>query len=302
MLPFLLILVVSMTLGLQYSNVSVSGTESDESTDTSEARGQESSETLSQEESVTSNTSGTEMNRTGNASKQFLSGLGDVKVPPTGGEVLNPGDIGPVGINVVTVVTFNSITVHNKHEGAVSGDGEYDLVAYVQGKKVDLTHASGPGAGLNDVSKGETVTFNRGNVAIQEIPNNIPLSIFTVGSEVDDCGRTPFPDNIQQSLPIFNDPGLDWSSKISDFQRSVNSGSKFGQLLSSLGGKHSDCTDFRLRYLVINYNLNDVLGTIKEFYDPPGYGVGPHEVKSSTGDFTLRYTINKSDACNASIC
>ena len=87
MLPFLLILVASMASGLQYSNVSVSGTEADESSDTSEARSQGSSETQSEEGSATSNTSGTEMNQSENASKRFLSGLGDAKVPLKGGKV-----------------------------------------------------------------------------------------------------------------------------------------------------------------------------------------------------------------------
>lgn len=51
---------------------------------------------------------------------------------------LSPDNITP-GINVQIVVTFNSITVHNNHEGAISGDGEYDLYAYVQGRIVRLT-------------------------------------------------------------------------------------------------------------------------------------------------------------------
>ena len=41
----------------------------------------------------------------------------------------------------VTVV-FDSITVNNEHEGALSGDAEYDLTAYVQGVKVGLTDKS----------------------------------------------------------------------------------------------------------------------------------------------------------------
>jgi hypothetical protein len=235
-------------------------------------------------------------------SKSLKSDLGDAKLPPVGDKVLPPDNITPSGINVQTVVTFNSITVHNKHEGLASGDGEYDLVAYVQGKKVDLTSASGPGSGLMDVSQGETVSFKQGNVAITEIPNNVPLSIFTVGSEVDDCGRSPFPDSIQQTLPIFFDPQLDWLSEISNLQGSMNSYSQFGEISPLLGGKDSGCSDFHLKNIVVSQNYNDILGTINELYDPPGYGVGPHEVKSSNGDFTLRYTISTGEGCNASIC
>ena len=279
MLPFLLILVVSMASGFQYSNPAF-GTETDESSDTSEARSQESSETQSEGGSATSNASHAETNQSENASKRFLSGLGDAKVPLKGDKVLGAAPAGP---NIQTVVTFNSITVHNKHEGAFSGDGEFALAAYVQGRQVDLTHASGPGAGLMDVSNGETLTFKPGTWAITEIPNNIPISIFTVGHELDACDSSfKFPQNIQESLPIFFDPQLDWSSAISKYQHYLN-------------------YDYWVCHSQIG-NDDEILGTIKEFYDPPGYGAGPHEVKSSNGDFTLRYTISTGEACNASIC
>ena len=39
-------------------------------------------------------------------------------------------------------VKFDSITVNDDHEGALSGDAEYDLSAYVQGLKVGLTDKS----------------------------------------------------------------------------------------------------------------------------------------------------------------
>lgn len=333
-LPFGLVLVASMALGLQYSNVlaSVSNIETD---GLSESGSQESSDALSEGGSDTSDTSDTinkqllesqtretfnttnvtsgdqpsgKFEQTSNASsriidkkptkqlqeksdlgsgpqnvsKPLLTGLGGAKVPPTGGKVLD-SNITPSGTNVQTVVTFDSITVHNKHEGAFSGDGEYALAAYVQGKQVDLTAASGPGAGLMDVSNGETLTFKQGNVAITEIPNNIPLSIFTVGHELDACPSSfKFPQNIQEKLPIFFDPGLDWSSAIFKFQHYLN---------YDLWVCHSQTG-----------NDDEILGTIKEFYDPPSYGVGPHEVKSNNGDFTLRYTISTGEGCSASIC
>ena len=271
MLPFLLILVVSMTLGLQYSNPAF-GTEADESTDTSEARSQESSETQFEEGSTASNVSGTETNQSESATKPFLSGLGGAKVPPTGGEVLNPGNIAPVGINVVTVVTFNSITVHKNYEGGSWGDGEYNLFAWVQGKQVDLTRKSGPGAGLWDVSNGETLTFKPGTQIITEIPKTFPLSIFTIGHEVDLCGRQSFVDSAYEYM--FSHPQYVpyWSVTISGKQAGAD--------------RNADCLT------PIPYGDNDPLGKIRELYDPPDYGAGPHEVKSSNGDFTLRYTIS----------
>jgi hypothetical protein len=209
---------------------------------------------------------------------------------PQGG----PINAAPPVSNVVVTVIFDSITVHDRHDTGPFNDGEYDLAAYVQGRKVDLTDASQIGlsglcAGwgcpsgppLYDVGDGDTLKFAPDTQIIAELPNTVPLSIFTVGTEVDGCGRGNFPDNIQQTLPIFFDPQLDWLTPIAQFQDKTNS-------YAHCGGTFTDA--------------NDILGIIREFYDPPGYGVGPHEVKSSTGDFTLRYTISKGDACNASTC
>jgi hypothetical protein len=72
-------------------------------------------------------------------------------------------------------VTFDSMT--HDHEGALSGDGEYDIAAYVQGIKVGLTDASGPGDGLWDISSGETVSFDRGTEVTVDISDYVPLSI-----------------------------------------------------------------------------------------------------------------------------
>jgi hypothetical protein len=200
---------------------------------------------------------------------------------------ISPDNITPSGINVQIVVTFNSITVHNKHEGAISGDGEYDLFAYVQGRIVRLTDAS-VGGDLYDLENGQTVNFKPGTQIITEIPNTFPLSIFTVGSEVDGCGSLThiLRDNIQQILPIFFDPQLDWLTPIAEFQDSYNS--------------RTQCGMGKLGHTLIDEN--DILGTIREFYDPPDHGAGIHAVKSSTGDFTLRYTISTGEVCNASIC
>ena len=67
-------------------------------------------------------------------------------------------------------VKFDSITVNDDHEGALSGDAEYDLSAYVQGLKIGLTDKSlsticvgcAPSHSLYDVSEGDTVGFEPG--------------------------------------------------------------------------------------------------------------------------------------------
>ena len=184
-------------------------------------------------------------------------------------------------VNALSItVSFNSITVHNRHEGGSWGDGEYNLFAYVQGKQVDLTRASGPGDGLWDAGNGETLTFNQAYVT-KELPDNVPLSIFTIGQEVDRCGRSSFHGNREV---FFSDPQRvpNWYEMISSWQ--------------DLYQMAVDCVTF------IPGGWNDALGKINEFYQPPGYGAGRHEVKSSSGDFTLRYTISGPDTCDQNIC
>ena len=53
---------------------------------------------------------------------------------------------------------------------------------------------------LGDVSEGETVTFELGTEVTVEIPDTMPLSIFTVGEEIDRCGRGNHPDNQYESI------------------------------------------------------------------------------------------------------
>jgi hypothetical protein len=164
-------------------------------------------------------------------------------------------------------VVFDSMTVHNSHEGTFSGDGEYDIVAYVQGKKVGLTDASGPGDGLWDVSSGETVTFKPGTEATVSISSNLPLSIMTVGSEVDGCDRTAFPEDIQDGILRV----LTLGGALKSIQDEINSG---------------------INWIGCKLNGNDVLGVISKIYQPTDYGAGSHAEKSDKGDFSLRYTVS----------
>jgi hypothetical protein len=176
-------------------------------------------------------------------------------------------------------VTFDSMTVHNDHEGALSGDGEYDIAAYVQGIKVGLTDASGPGDGLWDVSNGETVTFDLGTEVTVDIPANVPLSVLTVGSEVDGCDRTAFPESIQDKIseliaktPIGVVIGIvDMAPSLEDIQSRINSA---------------------INWVGCKLNSNDILGVLNEVYEPTSYGAGSHAEKSDKDDFTLRYSVS----------
>jgi hypothetical protein len=175
--------------------------------------------------------------------------------------------------NYKITVNFDSVTVHDDHEGVFSGDGEYDLAVYVQGKKISLTDAGGSGGGLWDVSSGETVTFPPGTAVTVDVPGNLPLSIFTVGSEVDGCDRTAFPDDIKSIIvSIFTSTNpADWAQGVMNIHNYLEG---------------------RINWVECKLNPNDSIGAINNLYDPTAYGAGSHEEKSDSGDFTLRYSID----------
>ena len=190
-------------------------------------------------------------------------------VPDAGASALAPSGLPPYKVKV----TFNSVTVHNNHEGFASGDGEYDLNVYVHGmlaKLTDMSRSTGA-QGLWDVSNGETVNFPAGSSITVSIDRTVPLSFFTVGSEVDGCGRTAFSSNVQSKLTFLLSKGINYLIPLGDVQNYID---KF------------------INYIGCLFNPNDDLGDIVKVYNPTGYGAGFHADKSDTGDFTLRYTIS----------
>lgn len=171
-------------------------------------------------------------------------------------------------------VAFTSITVHNDREGIGSGDGEYDLNAYVHGKLVKLTDLSRSlgSDGLWDVSSGETVNFPAGSEITVDIDKSQPLSIFTVGSEVDGCGRTAFPASVQNEvvkalIPIVDVPFV---GRLEGIRNILHDG---------------------INYVGCTFNQNDAIGYVVKAYAPTGYDAGSHTDVSNLRDFTLRYTI-----------
>jgi hypothetical protein len=184
-------------------------------------------------------------------------------------------------------VRFDSITVNENHATTFLNDAQYDLSAFVQGNRIPLTDRSFRGTcsgvgdplpcGLGDVSEGETVTFTPGTEVTVYLPTTLELSIFTVGQEVDLCGAldfdNPLAENLRQGLvETFKDDSLNWLEAINTY---------LNRMVPS-----DDLS------LICAIDSNDRLGDIIKFYPPIGYGAGAHtNVVSSTGDFTLRYTI-----------
>jgi hypothetical protein len=132
------------------------------------------------------------------------------------------------------------------------------------------------------------VWFKPGTEVTVEIPqseespkDSQPLSIFTVGVEIDSCGWNTWPSELQNVEKILADKGTtrpyyaNAKEKIADIQGHMSQAATVGDEI---------CGDI---------NKNDILGSINIFELPPGYGkIGPsdseqHYVPSSTNDFHL---------------
>lgn len=265
--------------------------EDEEQTDKDEIENETKNETITQEDNQT-------------APKRL--------VPKFGAGQIAPNLTGPTVTAAPTFykikLIFNYIDVCEDHDPYLpSGDGEWDLIAYVQGKKIDLTAASGtkehPDT-LWDTSSGERcntrVFFKPGTEVTVNIPfdpegirDAQPLSIFTVGSEVDGCLKSNLPAQLDEVIKILSDKGItrpyyaDAKTKIAKIQSDINAGLND----ACLGNVH---------------NKNDILGVISGFYLPPGYEygryvgssipkpdiAGPIYHASSTNDFHLWYSIS----------
>jgi hypothetical protein len=151
-------------------------------------------------------------NKTG--AKSLAGGVGTAT--NSGTNAKQETDSGPFYTKVV--VNFLSIDVNDNNEGAISGDGEFDLDAVVSpGTSIEEYHKASPisltdlsvGRGLWDVGNGERVYFEpeaKVPVLYDTITSYFPISIHitsgnpkinfyvvTYGYEVDGCGRMDYP-------------------------------------------------------------------------------------------------------------
>ena len=213
---------------------------------------------------------------------------------PNEGTTQQPADIPRYKVNV----KFDQITVHNDHEGALSGDGEYLLSAYVHGNRVDLTKLSQwKDSGLGDVSSGETVKFSPGNVFSVDLDSLTPLTIFTVGSEDDGCKKGILPATVRNLIEskVANETRGNASKAAGAAIGGYYGGPQGAEIGKEMGPKireYSAWLGNKLESTVAcKINADDKIGEIVETYDSPNFGVGPHTVKSNAGDFTLTYSI-----------
>lgn len=174
------------------------------------------------------------------------------------------------------VITLYDIQIRNTHEGAFSGDGEYDLNIYAHGKLFSLTDLSrkAGGYGLRDVSKDETVKFPPGSEIVVEVPKDIRFSIFTVGSEDDGCGKTNYTPDIQNKILSVFKP----ITKYNDVSGTISDSVALRIIQTELD-RPKECT--------VNSN-DDIDDIVKVFNrDDPGGFHGNFALSSS--DFQLRF-------------
>ena len=223
---------------------------------------------------------------------------GEMPIPnegtnPRANEEIPTGDIDQYKVGV----TFNSIRVHSDHD---YGDAEYELVAYVYGQKVDLTKLSTwRGTGLTDISGGYTTQFPPGNLYTVNIDSFTPLTILTGGWEDDGCksGTGLLPNSIRDKIGKIVS-----KETIGEIGRGAGAGigaSQGGPQGAGIGAEVGDAAAKAGVNILLGaenalscaVNADEKLGNIGEAYEAPSFGVGTHSVKSSTGDYTLTYTI-----------
>jgi hypothetical protein len=167
----------------------------------------------------------------------------------------------------------------------LGGGGEWRLSAYVQGHRIDLTRASGANdQGLDSVDDGKTIEFGPAGEMKVDMDGIYPLSIFTVGGELDGClgsgsyaNRSPLPDKIPIEQTF--DAGA-YQSPLSNYATAAVK-------------KDISQIAYKLFISSVAQNLcTEHLGEINDIYNHPYYGFGKHTSLSTSGDFYLAYTIS----------
>ena len=312
-------MLMAIGLSLEYSYATTdeedekSGNGDSDSRGTQEESQRESDEETSEETEETTNDTVTNQNMTKPKIK-----TSDTLKQRLNQSVLSDGistaDILPPAYQVK--VTFYWLKAHNDHDGLARGSGEWDMAAFVQGIKVPLTdkswtgicggvmHDTPPPCGLGDIDGGETVIFSdqgkpldAGTSVTLQLPRTVPLSIFTAGIEVDDCGRVVYPDDKEQIklMQLMRDERLDWIHPIQNF-------------IGDVAAKDNLYTVSPISDPICGYSDllagSDKLGNIIRFYEPVDYGKSDQCIadKSSSGDYTLCYrvTVSPLQSCPAS--
>ena len=294
---------MALALSLQYSYASTDEEDEGSNNDESDSQGgQDEDQSESDEESSEETEETTNDTVTEETTNDTVTNLTPTK-PKINTSIT--GDLFPPAYRVKT--TFYNIMVHNDHDGTFRGNGEWDLVAFVQGIRVPLTEkscrtnpittgVSVADCGLGSIEGGTTAYFgdlgkplDLGTSVTVDLPRTVPLSIFTAGIEEDDCGRAEIPDEKEQLklMSLMRDERLNWIEPIRQFIGNIRAIDN--QYTVGVDGNNFDPI---CGYSDI-FAGSDRIGNIIRFYEPIDYGKSDACIrdKSDSGDYTLCYKI-----------
>ena len=184
----------------------------------------------------------------------------------------------------IVKVHFNYLVAKNDHDrfgfsSVKCCNGEWFLSAYIQGQRVPLLIDRSVDDSAGDV-------YNLDKEIVVNVSKEQPLSIFTLGLESDSSFiRDNFFDI--QGIPILPYPGAAFCALGGDYTDQVAdifelSSDKWYDRIKAFQSKHPNPS---------SAGCGDKLGFINVLHPGPGWGAGKHQLKSSTGDFILEYTI-----------
>lgn len=172
-------------------------------------------------------------------------------------------------------VKFIQVKVLNDHEGVFSGDGEFKMFGGANGKQIFIDTCT-PAAGkndcdgeMNDVSPGEVVKLSASKYVDVNVAPGGAINVGAYGIEEDWEGWTP------PTLPT-------WA----------------GTACKPIPGAHYVCDYWPqiskvASWLGAHLNSNEKLGVANVAYTAPNYPSGNINVRSSSGDYILTFSIEK---------
>ena len=321
--PSFIVLIISLGSGLQYSDSQSTNQDSNVASITTVGLGDQP--TIKQDEEQTDQ---------GEIENETVTDEGELEnetitqednqtapnrlVPKFGAGHIAPDLTAPTVTTIPTFfnikITFKGITIGQDLDPIGAGCGEWDLDVFVQGKLVQLSDASGTPEhptrlwhvcdGESILSPGDLSTdvyFKPGTEITVDIPvdpggarESQPLSIFTVGVEVDNCGEVTWPSQLENVQKILTEkaPTRPYYAaatanviltKIADIQKHMQEAGRVGDEI---------CGDINKNDII--YGVNSLTSPASLIKVPAGTYDRPESVDRSVcgGNLCLSYTIN----------
>lgn len=165
---------------------------------------------------------------------------------------------------------------------------DWDMGVYVQGKLVRLNDINQPLKICGDrvvQLKNAEVTVEIPGESVESAKDYLPLSIFTVGSELNNCDPTPLPSDLPEIRKILADKGSNVKESIRKIQSETGNGciqskvtmNLFTQICYTLEGGITKCIPPKCytwagQTQCENIYHNEALANLNYVFYSPGYG------------------------------